>query len=52
MTAFKRVGHKATIKFLPWKRALTYVAEGKNDIVMGAYYNKEREKPIFSVILA
>jgi polar amino acid transport system substrate-binding protein len=47
MTAFKRVGHKATIKFLPWKRALKYVAEGKNDIVMGAYYNKEREKTYF-----
>jgi len=42
-TAFERVGHKATIKFLPWKRALKYVADGKKDIVMGAYYSKERE---------
>jgi len=43
-TAFKRAGHKATVRFLPWKRALKYVAEGKNDIVMGAYYNEDREK--------
>ena len=43
-TAFKRAGHKATVRFLPWKRALKYVEEGKNDIVMGAYYNEERNK--------
>jgi len=43
-TAFQRVGHNATVRFLPWKRALKYVAEGKNDIVMGAYYNEDREK--------
>jgi len=43
-TAFKRAGHTATVRFLPWKRALKYVEEGKNDIVMGAYYNDERNK--------
>jgi polar amino acid transport system substrate-binding protein len=43
-TAFKRSGHKATVTFLPWTRALKYVADGKNDIVMGAYYNDERNK--------
>jgi polar amino acid transport system substrate-binding protein len=43
-TAFKRVGHTASVRFLPWKRALKYVEEGKNDIVMGAYFNEERNK--------
>ena len=27
-TAFKRVGHSATITFLPWTRALKYVEDG------------------------
>ena len=43
-TAFKRVGHQATISFLPWTRALKYVKDGKYDIVMGAFYNEERDK--------
>jgi len=41
-TAFKRVGHNATVRFISWKRALKYVEDGKKDIVMGAYYNEER----------
>ncbi len=44
VAAFKRGGHNATIKFIPWPRALKDVAEGKADIVMGAYFSEEREK--------
>ena len=41
--AFRRSGHKATIEFVPWKRALSKGESGEVDIVMGAYYTKERE---------
>ncbi|MEM7206569.1 MAG: transporter substrate-binding domain-containing protein [Pseudomonadota bacterium] len=40
--AFQRAGHNATVKFIPWTRALKTVEEGENDIVLGAYYNEER----------
>jgi len=43
-TAFQRSGHNATVNFVPWERALHYVENGKYDIVMGAYYTKERSK--------
>jgi len=42
--AFKAGGHDASIEFIPWPRALKEVEEGKFDIVMGAYDNKERRK--------
>ncbi len=47
--AFKAVGHNSDVDFIPWARALKEVEEGKADIVMGAYHNKEREQSyIFS----
>lgn len=45
--AFERVGHNATITFVPWKRALQSVERGQDDIVMGAYYNEERKKTYY-----
>jgi len=47
--AFKAGGHSSDVGFIPWARALKEVEEGKADIVMGAYHNKDREeKYIFS----
>lgn len=47
--AFKAGGHSSEVDFIPWARALKEVEEGKADIVMGAYHNKDREeKYIFS----
>jgi len=47
--AFKAAGHDSEVEFIPWARALKEVEEGKSDIVMGAYHNKDREeKYIFS----
>ena len=40
--AFERTGHNANLEFIAWNRALKNVEEGKNDFVMGAYYNEER----------
>ena len=42
--AFKAGGHDSAVDFIPWARALKEVEEGKADIVMGAYHNKEREE--------
>ena len=42
--AFKAVGHTSDVDFIPWARALKEVEEGKADVVMGAYHNKEREE--------
>ena len=42
--AFKAVGHTSDVDFIPWARALKEVEEGKSDVVMGAYHNKEREE--------
>ena len=42
--AFKRVGYKMEIKYIPWKRALSYVEYGKADALLGAYKNEERKK--------
>jgi polar amino acid transport system substrate-binding protein len=42
--AFRRAGHNAEISFIPWNRALKDVEEGKEDFVMGAYFNDERSK--------
>ena len=41
--AFKAGGHTSEVEFVPWPRALADVKEGKADVVMGAYRNKERE---------
>ena len=47
--AFRAGGHVSEVDFIPWTRALKEVEEGKADIVMGAYHNKEREQTyIFS----
>ncbi len=47
--AFKAGGHTSSVYFIPWARALKEVEEGKADIVMGAYHNKDREQTyIFS----
>lgn len=47
--AFRASGHVSEVDFIPWTRALKEVEEGKADIVMGAYHNKEREQTyIFS----
>ena len=40
--AFRRGGHNATIEFLPWKRALKQVEEGRKDAVIAAYSTDER----------
>ena len=42
--AFKRVGYEIKIIFIPWKRALLYVEDGKADALLGAYKNEERKK--------
>lgn len=40
--AFKRAGFNTTISFIPWARALKQVEDGDSDVLLGAYYNKER----------
>ena len=42
--AFKRVGYKVKIEFVPWKRAINLVETGKTDALLGAYKNDERLK--------
>lgn len=42
--AFKKSGHNAFISFIPWKRAETLAKKGSEDVLMGAYYLKEREE--------
>jgi len=42
--AFRRGGHNASIQFIPWRRALVLVAKTDRDVLMGAYYTKERNK--------
>lgn len=41
-TAFKRSGNNATVKFIPWARALKQVESGESDILLGAYYSEDR----------
>ncbi len=43
-TAFQRAGHNATVKFIPWARALKLVENRQYDILMGGYYSEERSK--------
>ncbi|WP_199911815.1 substrate-binding periplasmic protein [Dongshaea marina] len=42
--AYSRVGHKTSIRFIPWKRAMQEGEIGTSDVVMGAYYSEERAK--------
>ncbi len=42
--AFEKVGHNASIKFMPWKRALKETKEGIYDVAMGGYHTEERAK--------
>jgi len=46
-TAFKRAGMQASIRFVPWKRAMQEVEIGKTEILMGAYYTQERNKAFY-----
>ncbi|MBN1971725.1 MAG: amino acid ABC transporter substrate-binding protein [Candidatus Delongbacteria bacterium] len=43
----KRMGHTANIEIMPWKRALSYTANGKADGVIDAGKNAEREKDFY-----
>lgn len=42
--AFKRVGYKVKVSFVPWKRAVNQVQTGHSDALIGAYKNEERLK--------
>lgn len=42
--AFQRVGYRTRFVFLPWKRAMIRVAEGRHDALACAYYSKERDR--------
>ncbi len=43
-TAFQRSGIEASIKFIPWKRAMKEVEIGKSDMLLGVYYTDKRNK--------
>lgn len=53
--AFLRGGHESSLNWYPWVRALRMVEYGAADVVMGAYYSKERaeifnySEPFFSI---
>lgn len=40
--ACRRVGYEAAVEYMPWKRALQMVMEGRNEALMAAYYTEER----------
>ena len=42
--AFRKVGHRASIDFVPWVRAMEYAKAGKVDGLHGAWHSKEREQ--------
>lgn len=42
--AFKKAGYEPTLAFVPWKRAEETAKAGKEDVLLGAYYTKEREE--------
>jgi polar amino acid transport system substrate-binding protein len=44
VTAFKRAGYRVIIQYLPWKRALEKGLAGDFDMILGAYYTRERER--------
>ena len=43
IAAFERAGYTVEIQYLPWKRALAKSIAGDFDMLLGAYYTKERE---------
>lgn len=53
--AFQRSGHESTVRFVVWRRAMKNVRAGDVDVLIGAYYTKERDKyyrfsdPIFDI---
>ncbi|MCG7495711.1 transporter substrate-binding domain-containing protein [Vibrio sp. Of7-15] len=53
--AFQRVGHDTAVRFVVWRRAMRNVKAGDVDVLVGAYYTKERDKnyrfsdPIFDI---
>ena len=53
--AAKEAGHTLEMSWMPWKRALEMAKRGRRDGLLGAYYNKERDKafhftiPMYSV---
>jgi polar amino acid transport system substrate-binding protein len=42
VTAYKKVGYRVNIKYVPWARALETVKAGKADGLYGAWYSTER----------
>ncbi len=42
--AFRRSGHEAEIKFLPWKRAFEGAKQGKYDALYSVWHRPEREE--------
>ena len=42
--AFKAKGHTIKIQFVPWKRALEEVKQGRADMVLGAYDTEDRRR--------
>lgn len=53
--AYSKAGVETTFRFVPWKRAIQEVEEGKSDVLMGAYYSHDRARrfafihPVFEV---
>ncbi|OCR27013.1 amino acid ABC transporter substrate-binding protein [Pseudomonas syringae] len=43
-TALKRAGYDTDYQQVPWARALNGVSEGRYDVLINAWYNKERTK--------
>ncbi|WP_159084572.1 substrate-binding periplasmic protein [Dongshaea marina] len=43
-TAFEKSGRKSEVRYVPWKRAVKEAEAGVSDILMGAYYTRERDK--------
>jgi polar amino acid transport system substrate-binding protein len=42
--AYKKVGYRATIEFVPWVRGMEYAKAGKVDGLQGAWHSRERER--------
>jgi len=40
---FTRMNREITINFLPFPRAITYIKDGRSDVIFTFYYKKERE---------
>ncbi|SME99718.1 substrate-binding periplasmic protein [Pseudobacteriovorax antillogorgiicola] len=44
LTAFQKAGYQAKIEYLDWSRAIKLTEKGKRDVLVAAYYTKEREE--------